>query len=88
MSVMDWNPRVVLWAKEHGVDLEKLERRDDEEMYSQDGEVPWTVSYSQWVHRKWRDFFLMCHGTETRGECCSGLRAQKRFDTWLRELRS
>lgn len=84
MHISQWNPRVVLWAKVQGIDLKLLERGDNGDLYRPDGTTPWTVLFSQWVQRKWRDFHCLCHGTPERGECCAGgPDTQRRFDEWL-----
>ena len=83
MNRTEWNPRVLQWARLHGIEEELVKRGATGEVYYVDG-APWTVAYSGWTKRRWRDFHMQCHGTPERGECCAGgPETQQRFTEWL-----
>lgn len=78
------NPRVVAWARVHGIDLALLVREDPEaDLFRVDG-LPWTILFSEWITAKWREWRKLCtHVPDMKRPLCDHCHNHEKFDAWL-----
>jgi len=75
------NPRVMAWARSRGVNHTRLVREDpDKDQFLVDG-LPWTILYSEWIMRKWREWWTLCPLSSPAG--LEHYFDAEGFDAWL-----
>lgn len=76
------NLRVIAWARSRGIDPQLLVREPEEDRYLVDG-IPWPIPYSEWVMKKWDEWWAQCPDpvAKTCNHCWNG----EAFNAWLME---
>jgi hypothetical protein len=91
MEQKDINPRVSNFLTAHGLPLDTIERDSEGEIKQIEicgQEMPWTVHYSLWVDRMWRDWaselgFQTAAGSRAHEIVIMAGHTHEEFDAWL-----